>query len=115
MANRRRGRGEGSIYPRSDGRWVGAVSLGSGKRKSVYGKTAAEAREKMRKVQQQIESGMLPDTESLTVAAFSHSFLESTEPTVKESTLRRYEQLLRVHVIPHIGSRRLSSIKARRS
>jgi integrase len=42
----RRGRGEGSIYRRQDGRWAAAISLGwSGgrrRRKTFYGQTRAE-------------------------------------------------------------------------
>jgi hypothetical protein len=42
MSRKRRGRGEGSIFERADGVWVGSVSLGydtNGKRlrKTVYG------------------------------------------------------------------------------
>ena len=35
----RRRHGEGSIYQRADGRWVGAVGLADGTRKIIYGKT----------------------------------------------------------------------------
>ena len=38
MAERRRGRGEGSIYRRKDGRWVGQYEV-NGKRRYVYGRT----------------------------------------------------------------------------
>ncbi len=58
--------GEGSIYQRtSDGRWVGAVSLGYDQkgrpiRKTVSAKTADEVREKLRKVQRQVDDGLPP-------------------------------------------------------
>ncbi|HVA23202.1 MAG TPA: site-specific integrase, partial [Chloroflexota bacterium] len=38
----RRRHGEGSIYKRADGRWVGAVSLDDGTRKVIYGKTRVD-------------------------------------------------------------------------
>jgi integrase len=41
VAARRRGRGEGSIYRRKDGRWVGQYEVG-GKCRYVYGKTRKE-------------------------------------------------------------------------
>jgi len=55
MARKRRVRGEGSIYQRGDGLWVGSVSLGTGpdgkpRKKVVYGKTAREAGEKLREL-----------------------------------------------------------------
>ena len=47
----KRGSGEGSIYRRSDGRWVGVVALGwlDGKRnrRSMYAKTRKEVQEKL--------------------------------------------------------------------
>ena len=57
MARKRRGRGEGGIYQRSDGLWVASRSLGydaQGKRvrKVAYGVTKAEAREALLKLLQ---------------------------------------------------------------
>ena len=34
-----RGHGEGTITQRKDGRWQAQISLGDGKRKTLYGKT----------------------------------------------------------------------------
>ena len=49
MATRRRGKGEGSIYRRRDGLWVGSADLGpqGGRRRrdAVYGKTQKEVRD----------------------------------------------------------------------
>lgn len=59
---RRRSHGDGSLYKRADGRWVGAIDLGvapNGKRqrKVVYGKTQREAKEKLRAVQRDKDMG----------------------------------------------------------
>lgn len=47
----KRGYGEGSIYKRKDGRWVGVVNLGyqNGKlnRKNYYGKTRKDVSDKL--------------------------------------------------------------------
>lgn len=49
MAGRkRRGKGEGSIYRRGDGRWVGQYEV-NGKRRYVSGKTRAEVTKKLTK------------------------------------------------------------------
>lgn len=53
MARKRRGRGEGGIQLRQDGRFEGRISLGyngAGKRirKTVYGKSKAEVQKKLR-------------------------------------------------------------------
>ena len=50
IKRRRRVNGDGSVYRRGDGYWVGAFDVpttsGARKRVVVYGKTLAEAREK---------------------------------------------------------------------
>jgi integrase len=40
---KRRGRGEGSIFQRKDGRWEASFYLEDGSRKSLYGRTQKEA------------------------------------------------------------------------
>ena len=52
----RRGHNEGAIYQRqSDGRWVAALLLPSGKRKSLYAKTRAEAKDKLKEAQRKLD------------------------------------------------------------
>ncbi len=54
----RRGGGEGSVFQRADGTWQGAVTVGyteegKQKRKTMYGKTQAEALTKIGEVKPQ--------------------------------------------------------------
>ena len=46
MAGRRRGKGEGSIYRRKEGRWVGQYEV-NGKRRYIYARTRKEVAEKL--------------------------------------------------------------------
>ena len=39
---RKRGKGEGSVSQRKDGRWEARLTLSDGRRKSFYGKTRQE-------------------------------------------------------------------------
>lgn len=48
MSKRRRGPGEGSIYQRKDGRYVGQYEV-EGKRRYVYGRDKSEVRERLTK------------------------------------------------------------------
>jgi hypothetical protein len=48
LARKRRGKGEGSIYRRKDGRWVDQYEV-NGKRRYVSGKTRAEVAKKLTK------------------------------------------------------------------
>jgi len=51
MMAKRRANGEGCIYRRPDGRWIGQYTVSPGKKKSVSGKTPREAYEKMKVAQ----------------------------------------------------------------
>ena len=54
-----RGHGEGSITQRKDGRWQAQISIGGGERKTYYGKTKAEVREKLRVAINEQKAGTL--------------------------------------------------------
>jgi hypothetical protein len=71
MGLERRGRAEGSIFQRRDGRWTAEVSLGfdgtsKRVRRTVYGATKGEVAAKLRKLQADHDAGRLVDTEELT-------------------------------------------------
>jgi integrase len=110
----RRGRNEGSIYQRPDGRWVGMASwieAGKRRRRAVYGETKREATDKLRTVQRSIEDGQTVTSDRETVATFLDRWLrDSAAPTVRSSTLARYHSLVVVHIKPGLGSIRLSRL-----
>jgi integrase len=118
MARKRRGRGEGGVFQRSDGLWVGVVSLGfSGdgkrRRKTVYGRTKAEAQDKLRQAQTDAASGRPLDTDTLTLGEFLARWLDGTvRPRLNPTTVHRYEQLIRLHIIPHVGAVRVAKFAA---
>jgi integrase len=117
---RKRGNGEGSIYKRADGRWVGMISLGPGaatsqvrdpqkksvrKRKVVYGKTRKEVAEKLQGLLIQQADGVSLSMDKQTVAQFLTHWLEHiVKPARSYSTHHTYEALVRQHVEPSIGS-----------
>jgi integrase len=111
---RRRASGEDSIYRDRD-RWRGAVSLGydeHGKRlrKKVSGRTRAEVNEKLRKLRQQVDGGVVPD-DRLTVQAFLDRWLSVSLPgSVAESTEDDYVDTVRLHFIPALGRKRLTKL-----
>ena len=110
---KRRGRGEGSIFRRADGRWVGSITLppdgGKRRRKVVYGKTFEEARRELRKVQIAVDSGLPTDGGRLTLDQFLGQWIATTVPgSVADSTVDDYHDVIRLHLVPGLGHRRLS-------
>jgi integrase len=111
---KRRGNGEGTIAQRaSDGRWVGAFQLPDGKRKYVYGRTRAEAAEKLKQAMRQVDDGIDLNAEKMTLAAFLDRWLASSvKPSVKVRTYEGYESIVRVRVVPRIGKKPLAKVTA---
>jgi integrase len=116
---RRRLRGSGSIFQRKDGRWAGSVDLGfaNGKRqrKVVYGKTAAEVQSKMDALTVQKSQGTLRAGKAETVETLVNDWRDwcATRPEpAGVNTLRRYEVVCRLDIVPHIGSIRLDKLTA---
>jgi integrase len=114
----RRSANEGSIYKRKkDGLWVAQYLLdtpeGRTKRKYIYGKRRKDVADRLAEVQRERGEGLLLDVGSLTVAEFlANNWLESEKEVVRESTHSRREQVLRLHVYPHIGSTKLTKLNA---
>lgn len=118
MSRKRRGRGEGSVFQRADGRWSASVTVGvnaTGRRirKTVYGATKGEAQEKLLRLQGQKLDGMLADNGKLTVAGFLDRWLEdSARPTIRTATYASYKGIIGNHVSPKIGGVRLDKLTA---
>ena len=107
----RRGRGDGSIYQRNDGRWAATISLEDGKRKTFYGKTRKEVQEKLKVALYEQQQGTLVTTPQQKVEQFLTHWLEDTHKyTVRPRTYERYEVLIRLHLIPGIGHHQLQKL-----
>src|SRR5215470_7346978 len=112
---RRRVNGEGSVYKRGDGYWVGAFDVptasGARKRVVVYGKTLGEAREKMAKVQQDVRSGIPVPDKVWKLGPYLDYWLENfVKRSRRPATYNLYEMIVRLYLIPGLGSRRLTSL-----
>ena len=96
---KRSGRDEGSIYRRKDGRWVAQYEA-NGKRRYVYGRTRKDVAQKLIKAIADRESGMVYDSQSLTVARYLDRWLDTVKDGVRTSSFRRYENMVRLHIKP---------------
>lgn len=107
----RRAKGEGSLRRRADGRFeVRLFDPVSGKRRSLLARTEEEAVQRLKAAHRTIDDGVALAEGRLTCRVFFENWLISTKQTVRPSTFRRYEQLLRLHATPHIGNLKLRSL-----
>ena len=110
----KRGNGEGSIYRRNDGRWVGELTIEGRRRKFVYGKTQKEVQEKLQAASQEKQPGVvLEGTVRQTLGQFLIDWLENSQKqNVRARTYERYEEIVRLHIDPVLGRHRLQKLSA---
>jgi integrase len=104
---RKRGNGEGSIYRRTDGRWVGQYLVHTAKGpkyRYLYSKTRAVVAEKLTKAMADRDSGLIVDAGKMTVGEYLDRWLVDTvRGTVRTSTYERHEEIVRLHIKPSLG------------
>jgi integrase len=106
-----RGRNEGSIFKRANGRWVAMMSLGDGTRKSFSGKTRQEVQRRLTEALRDRDKGLpIIRDERESLAHYLPSWLAIIKPTVRPSTWQRYEELCRLHVLPGLGTTPLTRL-----
>lgn len=111
----RRAPGEGTLYQRSDGRWVGAIqyrdAAGRKRRKPVYGRSQSEARQKLRQAITSLDAGLpIPDARTTLGAWLNDWLAQEVRPRLAWSTYQSYESYVRVHIIPAIGKVSLAKL-----
>lgn len=120
MTKNKREHGQGTIYLRKDGRWYGAVQNGyneNGKPKmiTVYGKTEAEAKRKLKEKIKLINSdGLILQNntiKNITVEEYCTNWLTNVKVNeLKPSSYDRKELTLSNQVYPSIGMLQLSQL-----
>ena len=112
-----RGNGEGSIYQRaSDGRWLGAISVGRDDRgrllrKVVSAKTRGEVVRKLRKLQRDLDDGLpAPDTKMTVAQLLTQWHDDVLRHQVAPSAVVSYWTVARHHIIPSLGSKRVVNL-----
>jgi integrase len=109
----RRGNGDGTIYERPNGTYAATFTVEGGKRKTLYAKTYKEAQEKLRKALYDQQQGTLITAPQQTVAQFLTDWLENTQKqSVRPRTFERYEEIVRLHILPVLGRHKLQNLSA---
>lgn len=112
-SKRRRGKGTGSVYQRTDGRWVAQVELGDlvRVRKTFYARTQREAHQKLLDALQRQARGESLQTSRLTLGTFLERWLtDVVQPSRRPSTAESYAIQVRKHLVPALGKTTLSRL-----
>lgn len=108
--------GGGTIRQRADGTWEARITLGVNPgtrkplRKSIYGKTQKEVRQKMQKALVELDEGTYTAPTKTTVKQWLETWLAEYTSDVKDSTRTSYRQHMNNHIIPALGALKLSEL-----
>lgn len=115
--NTRGAQGDGTIRQRKDGTWEGRYTTGrdpgTGKQiqKSVYGKTQAEVRKKLKQITAAIDEGTYSEPSKMTVGQWLDTWHSEYLGSVKQATVAHYKSHIETNLKPHIGAVRLDTLK----
>ncbi len=118
MARGRRGNGEGSIYQRKTGKWIGQIVIGrtpEGKLKHsyVYGNSRKEVSEKLNGSLSEVNKDIFVEASKLLFSKWLLHWLDSYKKnSVTSNTYARYYTIARKWIIPNIGGIKLQSLKS---
>ena len=116
IRGRKRGNNEGSVFQRKDGRWVAQLQVGfntkgAPKFRTHYAETRKKADNKLVELKAAKLTGMLTDSEKLTVTAYLERWLEAKLREVKPSTHLSYASTVRLYIAPRIGKIKLEQLR----
>jgi integrase len=107
----KRANGEGSVYRRtSDGRWSASITVPGGRRKHFLGNDRDEVVRRQRAALKSQDDGLPIITERQSVRQFMHAWLQAAKPSLRERTWVRYEQYVRLHIVPSLGKNSLQTL-----
>jgi integrase len=112
----KRGNGEGSIYKQRDDLWAASITVETAqgrKRKYFYGKTRKEVQEKLAAALHDRQQGTFIAAPTQTVEQYLADWLENSQRrSVKPRTYERYEEVVRLHIVPVLGKHQLQKLSA---
>lgn len=116
MARNRRGRGEGSVYQRADGKWCATISAGytangRRRRRTMFGGTKQAVQEELARVQLTLLEGTFIEPSKLKIADYLDRWLDdAAKPTIRATTYASYRVIINNHIKPKIGGVTLSKL-----
>lgn len=115
-SNTRAAQGAGSIRQRPDGRWEARFVVGTdpatGKniRKSIYGNTQKEVRQKMAQAIAAVDNKTYREPCKMTLGEWLDTWADTYLEGVKPRTVKIYKDNIRLHIKPYLASVRLEEL-----
>lgn len=111
----KRANGEGSIFRRTDGRYVGAyyteTTDGRRVRRYLYGPTRAGVHAQLQEKTRAVRRGVRAPARSWTVGEYLHYWLDNVVAVRnRQTTQTRYRSIVRIHLEPAIGKQPLATL-----
>lgn len=99
---KKRSNGEGTICKRNDGRWMAQILIDTGygefKRKTVYGKTQREVKEKLEQLKSDQKQGRVIETSDMLLEQWMNIWITNYKPDLKITTREDYESYINTHI-----------------
>ena len=114
---KRRPSGDGLVRKRADGRWEGRIVVGhkeDGKPiyRSVFSEKQSDLMPKLHELKDQYAGVELTEDSSITLGEWLGRWLEENKkPTLRPSTFTGYSKDIANHILPYLGSKRLTQLK----
>jgi integrase len=112
--SRKNPNGQGSVYQRADGLWIGAAyvltATGHRRRITVSSRSEKEAARKLRDKITQSDRGLPVAVESWTVEQYFCYWLDQVAQAKRPKTYQGYEGIVRRYIAPELGRRKLERL-----
>ncbi len=114
---KRRDRGDGGIDKRGENTWRLRYRIKGRRISQTYHGTLSDARKELRRVLKSGDDGTHVAPDKITLGQWVEMWLAAGAPgrrqkRVRRGTVERYAELLRVHVVPTLGTRPLQRVQA---
>ena len=113
----KRANGEGSIFRRANGSWSGEISYrdadGNSKRRTVYGKTQAEVRAKLKEARERLDAGAPVRDTAMSLAVWLEEWIGKALAASdrKQATKDLYAVVARKRLVPTLGDISLERLR----
>ena len=104
------GQNQGSISKRKNGTYMAQLTV-DGKRVSKYFKTKKEANAWRIDTLHKIQSGLFYAGPKLTLSEYFEEWLTARKGSIKPKTLYQYQQIIKQHINPVLGSIKINELK----